>query len=540
MPESTSFGQIALTWVIVLIVLALGACLLCTLVSAVRRRSLVGGALSVGDSVAGLLRDVGSLSWRRIWAITKLAIKEAIHNKVLLVFLFFAIILLFAGWYLQAKDNLVKVYVSFVTKVTTFFVILVAIFMAAVSLPTDMIQKTIHTVVTKPIRRIEIILGRVLGFAMISTFVLAIMGAVSLYWLQRGVARYDRAIEARLAKASGPEQKHLRAKLQQQYLTARVPVYGKLEFGAGEADNIIWQDTGKNVGYEWDYWSFIEGPPSKDLAVWKFSGIPIGAFGEQTELPLTTTFTVFRSTKGVIGKGVAAKLTFINPETKESNASNPTVFFVDEYRQKHLHVPRRFVSSTGELTIEARCLDPTQYIGMNQRDLFLVAGKRSFGLAFFKNVLCTWLQVIILTVVAVTASTFLKGPVAIITSLAVYFAGNITDYLERLAAGQVTGGGPAEAAVRIYGHNNLMTDLPDTFGVNLARWLDEFYRILISGLTYLIPKLNRFDAAALVANGFDVPGWFVWRGVLMGLGYILPCLALAYFCLKHREVADIQ
>ena len=541
MLDSDPFWKIALMWVIVLAVVSVAAAVLCVLVTTVRRRSLVGGTVSVWGSITGLFRDLANLRLRRVWAIARLAVKEAVHNKVLLVFLFFIVILLFAGWYLQAKENLVRVYVSFITKVTSFFVILVAIFMSAISLPTDMIHKTIHTVVTKPIRRLEIILGRVLGFAAISTFVLAVMAGVSLYWLHRAVARHDRWVETQIQQArSDPERTRLGSKRQAQYLQARVPVYGRLKFGAGEGDNIIWKSKGKNVGFEWDYWSFVEGPPSKDVAVWEFTDIPLASFGDATELALTTTFTVFRSTKGVLGQGVAAKLTFINPETNQSNASNPTVFFVDEYRRKHLKVPRRFVSAKGGLRVEARCLDPTQYVGMNQRDLYLVAGKKSFDVAFLKSMVGTWLQVMILIVVAVTASTFLKGPVAILTSLAVYFSGSISDYLGRLASGQLTGGGPAEAAIRIYGHNNLLTDMPDTAGMRVARSLDFVYEHIMQGLLYVIPKLDRFDATALVANGFDVPVWFVWRGILLGLGYVVPCLVFAYFCLKHREVADIQ
>jgi len=541
MLDTVPFWSLALTWVAVLVVLALAGVLVCTLACVVRRRSLTGGVGAVARSIGGMFADIAHLRLRRILAIARLAVKEAIHNKVLLVFLFFIVILLFAGWYLQAKENLVRVYVSFITKVTSFFVILVAIFMAAVSLPTDMIQKTIYTVVTKPIRRLEIILGRVLGFALISTVVLAVMASVSLYWLHRAVARNDRWVATRVREAKSDEERaRWASKRQAPHMSARVPVYGKLKFGTGEGDQIEWKDTGKNVGYEWDYWSFVEGPPRKDVAVWTFTDIPLDAFGDVTELPLTTTFTVFRSTKGVLGKGVAAKLTFINPETQDSNASNPTVFFVDEYRQKHVTVPRRLVSSKGELVVEVRCLDATQYIGMNQRDLYLVAGHKSFDLAFAKSMVGTWLQVMILTVVAVTASTFLKGPVAILTSLAVYFGGSISDYLGRLAAGQLTGGGPTEAAIRIYGHNNLMSELPDTLGLRMARSVDVVYEYTMTGLLYLIPKLDRFDATALVANGFDVPGSFVWRGMFLGLGYVLPCLVLAYFCFKHREVADIQ
>ncbi len=44
------------------------------------------------------------------------------------------------------------------------------------SLPTDIQQQTIYTVVSKPVRRIELIWGRMLGFMTIVTFLVLVFG----------------------------------------------------------------------------------------------------------------------------------------------------------------------------------------------------------------------------------------------------------------------------------------------------------------------------------------------------------------------------
>ena len=55
------------------------------------------------------------MSPRRVWALAWLAIKESIHRLVLVVFVVFLIVLLFAGWYLdQNSRNVMQLYLSFV------------------------------------------------------------------------------------------------------------------------------------------------------------------------------------------------------------------------------------------------------------------------------------------------------------------------------------------------------------------------------------------------------------------------------------------
>ena len=46
-------------------------------------------------------------------------------------------------------------------------------------MPADIRDRTLHTVVTKPVRKVEIVLGRVLGFTAVGTVLLAAIGLIS-------------------------------------------------------------------------------------------------------------------------------------------------------------------------------------------------------------------------------------------------------------------------------------------------------------------------------------------------------------------------
>ncbi len=71
---------------------------------------------------------------------------------------------------------------------TSYLVLLLALFLSVFSLPGDLKNKTLHTVVTKPVRHSEIVLGRIIGFTVVCTFLLAVMGVLSYLFVVRGLA----------------------------------------------------------------------------------------------------------------------------------------------------------------------------------------------------------------------------------------------------------------------------------------------------------------------------------------------------------------
>ena len=63
-----------------------------------------------------------------------------------------------------------------------------ALLISAFSLPADIKNKTITTVVTKPVRTAEIVLGRIVGFTLIGSALLAVMGLASYVFVVRSLA----------------------------------------------------------------------------------------------------------------------------------------------------------------------------------------------------------------------------------------------------------------------------------------------------------------------------------------------------------------
>ena len=144
----------------------------------------------VSQVIGQAIPDFLYTSPRRVWAIARLAIKEAFRRKVILVtFGIFATTLLFGGWFMNAgAEHPERIYINFVLWGTQLLVLLMGMLIASFSLPEDIKNKTIYTVVTKPVRPTEIVMGRILGFGLLGTGLLALMALISFLFVWRGLA----------------------------------------------------------------------------------------------------------------------------------------------------------------------------------------------------------------------------------------------------------------------------------------------------------------------------------------------------------------
>lgn len=155
------------------------------LVTAFRYGPQAGGDMTFRVAMTALAELVHT-SPRRVWALARLAIQESLRRNVLIALGVFVVILLFAGWFLDNTSNDPSVLLlSVVLTWTTWLSWALAIFLSAFSLPTDFKTHTIYTIVTKPVRSGEIVLGRILGFTLIGTAILAVMGVTSYVFALR-------------------------------------------------------------------------------------------------------------------------------------------------------------------------------------------------------------------------------------------------------------------------------------------------------------------------------------------------------------------
>jgi hypothetical protein len=569
-------------------------------------QSVLCGPLAAGDRVyRGLLAglaDFAGVSWRRTWALARLAIQESLRRNVLVVVGLFALIILFAGWFLDpASVNPGKLYLGFILAATNFLVCLVTLVLSVFSLPADIKAKAIQTVTTKPVRTAEIVLGRFLGFALVGTALVALMGVAGWAFVVRSVGHghviaaddvlviraedgstsgfegrtsLDRGHRHRLELAADGQgttetvQGHrhrVRAVDQggatayeigppEGLLEARRPRRGRLRFldrdGRPSAKGI-------SVGAEWGYRQYIEGG-TLAAAIWTFDGVTDGEF--PTGLPLEMIVRVFRTYKGVIDKGITGSIRVRNPST--GLQSDPFYFTAKETTIDSLPIPRTLNATAadgatrqvdlftdlvadGRVEIVLQCLERAQYYGVAQADFFLRAGDGSFALNYAKSCVGIWFSMLLMTAMGVMFSTFLAGPVALLATLSMVVIGQFREFIAKLFESQVTGdativpgGGPIESLYRIVTQMSITVPLDPTPAVQAMKTVDTILLAPMRLAAGLFPSLSALGTSNFVADGFDIPFDLLAANAVETLGYVLAFIVAGSFCLRAREVAS--
>jgi hypothetical protein len=600
-------------------------------------------------------RELFSVRARRLYSIARLSIYEANRRMWApwVVIVVFGLVLAFTHWFLQPPRpaEMGRLFVSTLTLLCSMLVTAMVTILTPLSLPTDIQQQTIYTVVSKPVRRLELVWGRMIGYMTIVTLLTIFFGLVSLAYLWRTVGGTIRSTEQAAIKARNEnrprdfaqlntEAEQLRSRMQ-----ARVPVKGSLSFldsrGTPHAMGI---DVGQEQSMK-EPRSHIEGA-TPATAIWSFGIVPdpfapptrpvllnrkipvddflpsdtvegklnrlfelqyqINAEERQKNQPDTAasrltqlessiarnksevervradyenlkkraddleaqaaqaeqggdaararnlrdqsrnlhaepitvemSFNVYRTTKGKVGQPVLAEMQVTNPRT---GADYVNIFPIKEYyTNKQVIRPDLLAGSLGDLKIEIRCISPTQYLGMAESDLYLLSSSGNFGFNYAKGLFGVWLQAMVLTAIGVFAGTFLSWPVALLTTIAFFVAGQIAfGFLVDFTRQAILGGGPFESLIRLLTHDNQMSELAPTAGVIIAKTIDSLIMPVMSMLVYVVPNFQALDVSNTVADGFAVSWNTIIGNTLMALAYALPFSIVGYFILKNREVA---
>ena len=581
----------------VLLVLLAAGLFIGYLVSALRYGPGVAIA-RVASSIGTAIKELFEISPRRVGAMTTLAFREAIRRKVLVVFGVFLAVLLFAGWFLDpGADHPARLYLSFVLTATNYLIVMLAVFLSTFSLPNDVKNKTIYTVVTKPVRPWEIVLGRILGFTAIGTILLAVMCLVSYFFVVRGLSHQhlvdklnptdietveegqsSRDNRHRHDLTKTPEGFRIEANHDHTHpievdsdggvsfgqgvgnLQARVPKYGKLRFLDRDGKLV---DKGVNVGNEWAYRSYVEGG-TPAAAIWTFEGLKQTDFKDG--IPLEMLIRVFRTYKGEIERGIFGKIQVVEPaDTKTGetpkrienrNRYEQTLFTAREFTTDTHVIPFKskgtkpngeevdemllfqdLVSEDGKLEIWVQCGERAQYFGMAQGDVYIRSADGFFWANFLKGFLGIWFQMVIVTAFAVMFSTFLNGAVSMLATVAAICLGYFANFVMGLYTGDVEGGGPTEAMVRMFTQKNVIIPLEDGVTTQVIKGFDFVTTMAMAGICTLLPDYGGFNTSDYVAYGFDIQNSLVLRHFIITLIYVTVLTAVGYFFLKTREIA---
>jgi len=529
-----------------------------------------------------------------VWAIAKLSFKEAIRSQLLWVFLLIFLPFLFpAQWFREIKpSDELRVTVERMDLALTLLVLIPALLLASFyGIPNDIKNLNIYTVVSKPVEKFEIVLGRFVGYLSLMSLVLIGLTGVSLVLIMNS---------------------SISQKAKDETYKARVPVRGKLEFKSVEAkyraDKTEFEGT--NVGREFDYRKYIPGGVgAMQRAIWKFKTIPASMGTAQDDrVPVEFTFDIFKLTKGEQNKGAFVSFRFVTHNARQQQPTEAGPWpWVDKQREKEYQERKKEISKRVNLdgarpgtpawaevnklaeefgcyefgskevfdyqvmglelpaglfrnalqgnpgtekdprtekdvpfprvSVYVKCETPGQLLGMAEPDLYLLEYEQPFPLNYVKGMVGLWCWLCIMIGLAVACSTYLSGVLSLLVVVVIFNAGFFTDFINDVAASRTVGGGPFESMSKLMKAEQPTAPSSETAGGKALSAADKGWSWVIRRVSKVIPDLEAFDWSAFVAEGFNIDSQYLVVNLLMMMGYLLPWGILAYYLMKSREVA---
>ena len=132
-------------------------------------------------------------------------IKQALRIKVAIVFTILLIVLLPALGFTTTGDETLKgrlqTFVSYALSLTSFLLCLLTIIISVYTVTSDIEKRQIYTVITKPIRRYQLILGKLFGVIALDVVLLFLFSAI-IYTIAIYMPKFTKASEQELIEAN--------------------------------------------------------------------------------------------------------------------------------------------------------------------------------------------------------------------------------------------------------------------------------------------------------------------------------------------------
>jgi hypothetical protein len=329
----------------------------------------------------------------RLWAIAMMTLLEASRRKVFVILILFAVAILSSTLFFPAvdMDGRLRLIEIWSLRAAALFTAIIGLFLAGFSLPTDFEQKRIYLLVTKPVSKAVLFLGRFLGYVFLLAIFVAVMGAITILFL-RTVGLF-----------SGPKFPALVA-------YPRFPATAFDHRGGAEI-------TGSKEKYQ------IDAELGRAL-VWRFKGLHRSAFPEpeiraRMLLSLGARNDPFRAAGTV-------KIRVVNP----AGENHPLSLSLNTNEEGDFAIPSRLIGEAGAFDVEISAGDADGIISGAESGVLLYGKSMSFEAAFARGMALVLLQSIIVLSLTLMASTFLSAPLSILLGVFLYVVGSIHGYVQ--------------------------------------------------------------------------------------------------------------
>jgi hypothetical protein len=446
-----------------------------------------------------------------IWAIATNTIKQALRMKVAAVFLILLLVMLPVMGFSATGDGTLKgrlqTFVSYGLSLTSLLLCLLTIIISIYSVASDIEQRQIYTVITKPIRRFEFLLGKLLGVILLDVILLSLFAAI-IYTITIYIPEFLNTTETERIQAKN------------EFFTARaaltVPAvnvsrevedtYRKLERSNELPDNISREEIIARLTMQKQLAK--RAADVGQVLVWEFDNVE--PLAQSMFIKFKYDVAVNPPDMQVYGRWFAGDYQYIRYGTE---SKTPIYDRIHKYSVRNFHeikVPADVVPEHGRLAVAFQNAPLNNTVIFFPPDGIEVLYKAdTFTGNFVRVVLLILFRLIFLACLGILASTFLSFPVAILLCLVLFSTACISGFVI------------------------------ESFSF-LSENISVIYSYTIKLVIQLLPKFDKFNPTK-----FLVPARLLSWPLLAKCAAVMVCikafllLVLALVIFSYREIAKI-
>lgn len=443
--------------------------------------------------------DLFPIIMEKLLAVVNLTYKEAIHKRIFLIVVLFTIILISSSAFSPSAGSAERVQLVeiWVLRGISFFGMVIAIFLAAVSIPSDIEYKRIFSVLTKPISKETFLLGKFLGFVVVLAFFVFALGLIGLIYLK--------AVD--FITSPG-----------QSYVTAPIEKIKPVEFEFYQRGSITSEFTGtyeKEQGLK----VTLQGE-GNNYGEWHFKNLDQYHLTDPVQCEITA-----RISKGFkISADIS--LIFHNPHTKHQETRRVRLTY-----KKPLIVEfdKSYIDASGQLWVIISSLEPKAKLTLQPDSLVILTASKSFTWNFIKSLGLILLQIILILSIMIAGSTVLSGSVNALLGIFVYFVGSLMGFLKESLivmerALETTQQMLAQPALHAHAP-------PDT----LPLWMMKTSEFILNLTFKFMPDLSNFDGTTPLLNNIFIQPGLIGAALAYLLLYTAVALIVGWFCFHWRQ-----
>ncbi|MGA2914480.1 MAG: hypothetical protein ABSE89_00425 [Sedimentisphaerales bacterium] len=453
----------------------------------------------------------------RIWAVAKNTFVSSMRMRIAIVFMFLLVVLLPVLSLTSTGDGTaigrVQSFISYGLGLVAFLLSVLTIIVSCYTLSSDIKHKQIYTVITKPIRRFELIIGKVLGVVLLDLLLLVVFSSI-IYSLTLQMPRFVKTDEDE------------KARLDNEFFTARAAL--KIHIDEQKVENRVQEAYNELVKTgQLGEGRTKEGVLKELRDAEKFS--------RHSAEPGGTVFWEFENVKPMqVDANIFVRFKF-NASQEPPDKNIYGVWYVGDYRQiesgqqkmktpiygiprkdtiesRHeFEVPADAVASDGYLAVVFynEPMNETTTIFPVEDGLEVLYKAGSFSDNFLRATVVIFARLVFLAALGVSLSTWLGFPVAILCCFTVFSMGVI---------------------------NGFVVQSFDYLGKNVKL----FYTFVVKPLIWLLPKFDEsFNINKYLIEAKQINIVFMAEAIGVLLLKSLILLLAGFLIFAKREIAKV-